>query len=83
MSKIEKIKQHVQDLRAEIELHDRYYVLDNPTIPDAEYDYYVNYGGLEQIYPQLINRQFPNATRSVLRRSRPFRKSYIVSRCCH
>jgi DNA ligase (NAD+) len=29
----------VSELRAEIERHDyRYYVLDEPTIPDAEYD---------------------------------------------
>jgi len=59
--KIEKIKQHVQDLRAEIELHNyRYYVLDNPTIPDAEYDKLLReLQQVEQDYPQLITADSP------------------------
>ena len=53
---IEKIKLHVQALRAEIELHNyRYYVQDNPTIPDAEYDQlFRELQQIEQDYPQLI-----------------------------
>ena len=58
---IEKIKQHVQDLRAEIELHNyRYFVLDNPTIPDAEYDKLLReLQQVEQDYPQLITPDSP------------------------
>lgn len=59
--KIDKIKQHAQDLRAEIELHNyRYYVLDNPTIPDAEYDKQLReLQRIEQDYPQLIRADSP------------------------
>ncbi|MBY0475049.1 MAG: NAD-dependent DNA ligase LigA [Nitrosomonas sp.] len=59
--KIDKIKQHAQDLRAEIELHNyRYYVLDNPTIPDAEYDKQLReLQRIEQDYPQLITADSP------------------------
>lgn len=53
---IEKIKQYVQDLRAEVELHNyRYYVMDSPTVPDAEYDRLLReLQQIEQDYPQLI-----------------------------
>lgn len=59
--KIEKIKQHAQDLRAEIEQHNyRYYVLDSPTIPDAEYDKQLReLQHIEQDYPQLITVDSP------------------------
>ncbi|PSJ16802.1 NAD-dependent DNA ligase LigA [Nitrosomonas supralitoralis] len=59
--KIEKIKQHAQDLRAEIELHNyRYYSLDNPTIADAEYDKRLReLQQIEQDYPQLITADSP------------------------
>jgi DNA ligase (NAD+) len=58
---IDKIKLHLQDLRAEIELHNyRYYVLDNPTIPDAEYDQlFCELQQIEQNYPQLITADSP------------------------
>lgn len=58
---IEKIKQHVLDLRAEIELHNyRYYVLDNPAISDAEYDKLLReLQQIEQDYPQLITADSP------------------------
>ena len=58
---MEKIKLHVQDLRAEIELHNyRYYVLDQPTIPDAEYDkLFRELQQIEQNYPQLISADSP------------------------
>lgn len=58
---IEKIKLHVQALRAEIELHNyRYYAQDNPTIPDAEYDQlFCELQQIEQDYPQLITADSP------------------------
>lgn len=58
---IEKIKLQMQDLRAEIELHNyRYYVLDQPTIPDAEYDkLFRELQQIEQTYPQLISVDSP------------------------
>lgn len=58
---IEKIKLHVQDLRTAIELHNyRYYVLDNPTLPDAEYDrMFRELQQLEHDYPQLITSSSP------------------------
>ena len=58
---IEKIKLHVQDLRTAIELHNyRYYVLDNPTLPDAEYDrLFRELQQLEHDYPQLITNSSP------------------------
>lgn len=58
---IEKIKFHLQQLRSEIELHNyRYYVLDNPVIPDAEYDkLFRELQQLEQDYPQLITADSP------------------------
>ena len=58
---IEKIKFHLQQLRSEIELHNyRYYVLDNPVIPDAEYDkLFRELQQFEQDYPQLITADSP------------------------
>lgn len=58
---IEKIKLRVQALRTEIELHNyRYYVQDNPTIPDAEYDQLLRELQLiEQDYPQLVTADSP------------------------
>jgi DNA ligase (NAD+) len=58
---IHEISHRAQVLRAEIELHNyRYYVLDNPSIPDAEYDRLLR--ELQQIeheYPQLITDDSP------------------------
>jgi len=58
---IEKIKSRVQELRTAIELHNyRYYVLDNPTLPDAEYDrLFRELQQLERDYPQLITNTSP------------------------
>lgn len=49
-------KKRVTQLRAELEEHNyRYYVLDTPTIPDAEYDRLLReLQTLEQRYPELI-----------------------------
>ncbi len=58
---IEYIKQHIQTLRSTIEHHNyRYYVLDDPTIPDAEFDRMMR--ELEQIehaHPQLVSPDSP------------------------
>lgn len=59
--KIEEIKQYAQKLRAEIDEHNyRYYVQDNPVIPDAEYDkLFRELQQIEQQYPQLITADSP------------------------
>ena len=48
-------------LRAEIARHNHaYYVLDNPTIPDAEYDrLFRELQALEQAHPELITSDSP------------------------
>jgi len=54
-------EKRAQQLRAEIEMHNyRYYVLDQPSVPDAEYDRLMR--ELEQIeaaYPQLVTPESP------------------------
>lgn len=59
--KIEEIKHYAQKLRAEIDEHNyRYYVQDNPVIPDAEYDkLFRELQQIEQQYPQLITADSP------------------------
>ena len=51
----------IDALRAEIEAHDyRYYVLDAPTIPDAEYDRLMReLQGLEAEFPDLVTDDSP------------------------
>ena len=51
----------VARLRAEIERHNHaYYVLDAPTVPDAEYDrLFRELHGLEQQYPELLTPDSP------------------------
>ena len=51
----------VAALRKEIAYHDeRYYVLDEPEIPDAEYDkLMIELRGLESDYPDLITPESP------------------------
>ena len=53
--------ERIQTLRTEIEQHNyRYYLLDNPTIPDAEYDKLLReLQALEAAYPQLITPDSP------------------------
>ncbi len=50
-----------RELRAEIERHNHaYYVLDAPTVPDAEYDrLFRELQGLEQQYPELLTPDSP------------------------
>ncbi|MFO1257418.1 MAG: NAD-dependent DNA ligase LigA [Gammaproteobacteria bacterium] len=51
----------IQDLREELELHNhRYYVLDEPSIPDSEYDrLFSELKKLEEKYPSLITPESP------------------------
>lgn len=58
---IHEICQRAQALRAEIELHNyRYYMLDKPSIPDAEYDRLLReLQQIEQDFPQLITADSP------------------------
>lgn len=57
----EAIIQQIQSLHATIELHNyRYYVLNEPTIPDAEFDRLLRQLiQLEQQYPELITADSP------------------------
>jgi DNA ligase (NAD+) len=53
--------QRAAQLRVELERHNQaYYVLDNPSIPDAEYDkLFRELQGLEQQYPELLSAESP------------------------
>src|SRR3990167_3329068 len=55
------IKQRIARLRAEIERHNHaYYVLDAPTIPDAEYDrLFRELQSLETQHPELVAPDSP------------------------
>lgn len=57
----EAITQQVQQLRAQLALYNhQYYVLDTPTVPDADYDaIYQQLQQLEQQYPQLVTPDSP------------------------
>jgi DNA ligase (NAD+) len=57
----EKARKRAEALRKEIETHNhRYYVLDSPLIPDAEYDkLFQELTGLETNYPELATRDSP------------------------
>ena len=56
-----KTKQRINSLREEINSHNySYYVLDNPEIPDSEYDRLLReLGELEKQYPELITADSP------------------------
>jgi len=51
----------IDELRAEIERHDyQYYVLDAPTVPDAEYDRLLSeLQALEKAFPDLVTSESP------------------------
>ena len=57
----ESIKKHCLALREQIEQHNyRYYVLDDPLVPDAEYDrLMLELIGLEKKYPELVTPESP------------------------
>jgi DNA ligase (NAD+) len=55
------VRQRVERLRSQIEYHNyRYHVLDDPEIPDAEYDrMVVELRGLERVHPELVTPESP------------------------
>ena len=55
------LMQHLQQLRQQLEDYSyQYYVLDNPSVPDAEYDrLYRELQQLEQLHPELISPDSP------------------------
>ena len=55
-------KQRIEELRAEIDQHDyRYYVLDAPSVPDAEYDRLMReLQALEADYPEFLSPESPS-----------------------
>lgn len=61
MAELNKVKQRVEQLRAEINHHNyRYYVLDSPEISDAEYDELMaELQGLEAKHPQFLTPDSP------------------------
>jgi DNA ligase (NAD+) len=61
MSLAESAAARVEQLRTEIEHHNyRYYVLDDPAVPDAEYDRLFNeLKALESDYPELVSDDSP------------------------
>ncbi|WP_421866653.1 NAD-dependent DNA ligase LigA [Motiliproteus sp.] len=55
------VEQQLASLRAELEAHNyRYYVEDNPSVPDAEYDrLFQQLVALEQAHPELVSADSP------------------------
>jgi DNA ligase (NAD+) len=56
-----EVRQRVADLRRDIEYHNyRYYILDDPEIPDSEWDRLLHeLRGLEEIHPSLVTADSP------------------------
>ena len=61
MDELEKVKQRIEELRAQINYHNyRYYVLDSPEISDAEFDELMReLKRLEAEHPELITPDSP------------------------
>jgi len=61
MSVPEKVRKQAETLRSEIRAHDyRYHVLDDPEVPDAEYDrLFRKLRDLEEHYPDLVSPESP------------------------
>ena len=61
MADLDKVKQRIEQLRAEINYHNyRYYVLDSPEISDAEYDELMReLKQLEEQYPRFLTSDSP------------------------
>lgn len=57
----EQVQQRIQALTEQLEYHNQqYYVLDNPTIPDAEYDQILHeLIALEREYPEFLTEHSP------------------------
>ena len=60
------VVERATELRQDIESHNfRYYVLDDPTVPDAEYDRIMRrLQALEDQYPQLVRSDSPSQRRT-------------------
>ena len=61
MSEREQARQRSRELHQELSEHNyRYYVLDDPQIPDVDYDRLMReLQGLEQAYPELVTADSP------------------------
>ncbi len=61
MSLPESVSSRAEQLRTEIEQHNyRYYVLDQPSVPDSEYDrLFRELQQLEEEYPELVSAESP------------------------
>src|SRR4051794_18880952 len=61
MAASQKVEARVRELREQIEQHNyKYYVLDDPTVSDAQYDRLMNeLKELEAKHPQLISPESP------------------------
>ncbi len=61
MTGTSSVQEHIQQLRDEIDRHNHlYYVLDDPQIPDSEYDRLLReLQGLEAEHPELITPDSP------------------------
>ena len=59
---VDNVAQQINTLRTELEQHNyRYYVLDDPTVPDAEYDRLMQeLRELEATHPELITPDSPS-----------------------
>src|SRR5690606_11533176 len=57
----QQVRDEIESLRQQLNEHnDRYYVLDDPSVPDAEYDrLMVRLRELESLHPELITPQSP------------------------
>jgi NAD-dependent DNA ligase len=75
-------KNRILELRAELDQHNyRYHVLDEPSIPDAEYDRLFNeLKALEAANPELITSDSPTQ-RVAARRCRRLPKCVTKCRC--
>ena len=61
MSSLDNVRRRMEALRELVSYHDyRYYAMDSPEIPDAEYDrLFQELQSLEQAHPELITPDSP------------------------
>ncbi|MFT6329995.1 MAG: DNA ligase (NAD+), partial [Bermanella sp.] len=62
MTEINQEKAHIDALKSQLEEHNyQYYVMDAPSIPDAQYDrLLVELIALEKKHPELVNSDSPS-----------------------
>uniref|UniRef100_UPI0035AB77BC DNA ligase LigA-related protein n=1 Tax=Thiothrix subterranea TaxID=2735563 RepID=UPI0035AB77BC len=80
---MQEVQQQLETLREQLRYHNhRYYVLDDPQIPDVEYDrLFRELQSLEAAHPELITPIRPPSV-SGQRRLPNSAKSNTPSRCC-